>query len=101
MQTSSEADLAENDLEDILQTDHSDFPLFASHNNSEALAAALHAAQGDFQSHVFLQVKSGLHIIRDGPIGVQIGPKQERVQADQADDSLLAVARFPDRQARD
>src|SRR5436190_16687658 len=101
MPQTSEAHLAENNLKDIPQADHANFVLVTAQDDAQALAAALHAAQGHLEPQILLEKKRGLHVLHHGMLRVEVGPKQESVQADQADDPLLFITRFLDRQARD
>src|SRR5438046_10286272 len=101
MPQTSEAHFSKNNLKDIPQADHANFVLVTAQDDAQALAAALHAAQGHLEPQILLEKKRGLHVLHHGMIRVEVGPKQESAQADQADDSLLFITRFPDRQARD
>src|SRR5712691_1976426 len=89
---------AEDDLEDVLQTDEAQFHAARSHHNPHALPRSLHLAQGHFQAQLVVEVEGGLQKLRGGLVLVQAKLKQQRPYVHQPGDAAAPLACFPDRQ---
>src|SRR5215813_4992724 len=55
-----QAHLAKNDPQNVLKAEDANLPTIAREHDGQALSTALHAAQGDFQPKIFLQIKRRL-----------------------------------------
>src|SRR5882724_2884321 len=92
--------LAENDLENVLQTHNPRLALVPSQYNAQPLAAPPHALQGLFQRHVFLHVQRRFHVIARRPRQVQVRLVKHGLQAQDAHDAPVGAFPAPDRQPR-
>src|SRR5690242_16230651 len=73
----SEANLPKNEFQDVGQGNDSNLAPIAAKDDGQSLAAALHALQCVFQTHILFHVQGGPHKFRGGFIRVQIRQIQD------------------------
>src|SRR5664280_97188 len=98
-QSMLQAHLPEDELQHVLQAEDADLAAVAAQHNRQPLAAPLQAPQSDFEPQVFIQEKRGLHEFAHRFVRVQGWLVEQRVQGEQPNHALLAIAGFPHREA--
>src|SRR5882724_11402645 len=75
----SQAHIAENNFQHVLQANDADFAPIASQNNHQPLAAALHATERHFEPEIFFKVERRTHRVGNRAIEVQLCLEQKGI----------------------
>src|ERR1019366_830221 len=86
--------LPEDELEHVLQAENADLAAVAAQHNRQPLAAPLQAPQGVFEPQILIEEERGLDVFTHRLVCVQGRLVQQRVQSEQTNNPLLALARF-------